>query len=81
LVPLFWVYGSIFELISVANSVGGAWSEVDEQIWQGHVFNRLGFTAHPDYLRLATDLGIVEVWEQRGPPDFCRASGDSWDCE
>jgi len=67
-----------FDLILAAKPEIGAWAEAEEHVWHGHVFGKLGFTAHPDYLRFVTDRGIVEVWEQRGPPDFCRKTGDSW---
>lgn len=70
-----------FELINGANAVGGTWSDADEHLLNGHVFNRMGFTAHPDYIQFATDVGIVDTWDQRGPPDFCRKSGDSWACD
>jgi len=59
----------------------GVWSDADEQLWLGHAFRQLGFTAHPDYIRFVADSGIVEVWEKHGPPDFCRKKGGSWTCE
>ena len=70
-----------FELINGANAVGGTWSDADEHLLNGHVFNRMGFTAHPDYIQFAIDVGIVDTWDQRGPPEFCRKRGDSWACE
>lgn len=69
-----------YDLIPATGRRGNAWTNSVELIWHGHVLRRLGFTAHPDYLRLATDLGIADVWEQRGPPDFCRKNGNRWTC-
>jgi TolB-like protein/DNA-binding winged helix-turn-helix (wHTH) protein len=69
-----------FELIDSPILSDDVWTEAEEQVWQGHVIHRFGFTSHPDYLDLVTDLGIVDVWDQRGPPDHCRDSGASWIC-
>jgi len=70
-----------YELILADNPTSGAYTDADDKVWHGHMLRRLGFTAHPDYLSLATDLGIVEVWEQRGPPDFCEKLNGQWVCE
>jgi TolB-like protein/DNA-binding winged helix-turn-helix (wHTH) protein len=70
-----------FELILAANPGFDVWPFTEEQLWHGHVFHRLGFTAHPDYLSLVTGLGIVDVWKKHGPPDFCRENGGGWTCE
>jgi hypothetical protein len=69
-----------YDVIRATHRRGDVWPNSAELIWHGHVLRRLGFTAHPKYLGVATDLGIVEVWEQRGPPDFCRRNGDRWTC-
>jgi hypothetical protein len=41
----------------------------------------LGFTAHPKYLEVVESIGIMDVWEQRGPPDFCDKVGGEWVCK
>lgn len=69
-----------YELIRATSRSGDVRANSLELIWHGHVLRRLGFTAHPEYLGLATELGIVDVWEQRGPPDFCRKNGARWTC-
>ena len=30
---------------------------------------------------VAEVMGFVELWEQRGSPDFCKKSNDNWTCE
>lgn len=69
-----------YELILAARRSGDVRANNLELIWHGHVLRRMGFTAHPRYLGVATDVGIVDVWEQRGPPDHCRKDGDRWTC-
>ena len=58
----------------------GVWTNAEIPFWQGTLFRRLGFTAHPRYLGLASSLGVVEVWGQRGAPDFCATAGEGWSC-
>jgi hypothetical protein len=70
-----------FELILDLDLTDSAWTDADVPVHDGTVFRRLGFTAHPKYLEVVELLGIVELWEQRGPPDFCEKVGGEWVCE
>ena len=62
-------------------ALDSTWDDVSTLIWNGTVFRRTGFTAHPKYLEVAEANGFVELWEQRGPPDFCEKSDGQWVCE
>jgi len=57
------------------------WTDADRFLRTGHLYRRLGYTAHPGYLEVARSLGIMDVWEQRGPPDFCHKTVSDWTCE
>ena len=57
------------------------WTDADVPIFVGAVYRQSGFTAHPKYLEVAELIGIIDVWEQRGPPDFCEKAGGEWICE
>ncbi|NIL93754.1 MAG: hypothetical protein GTO71_04795 [Woeseiaceae bacterium] len=57
------------------------WSTADELVFDATVFRHLGFTAHPRYLEIAQSLGIVDIWDQRGAPDFCKKLDGQWVCE
>ena len=70
-----------FELILDLNLTDSARTDVDEIVYRSIVFRRFGFTAHPKYLEVAELLGIIELWEQRGAPDFCEKVGGKWICE
>jgi TolB-like protein len=70
-----------FELIFDLELYASTWSDADFLVWKGTVLRGLGFTAHPRYLEVAAALGIVDVWEQRGPPDFCKKLDGQWVCE
>ena len=70
-----------FELILETEPDATTWHTSGIHMWRGNVFNRMGFTSHPRYVELATRLGIVATWEQRGPPDFCEKVDGQWICE
>ena len=50
-------------------------------IFNSQIDRNSGFTADPRYLEIAEMVGLVELWEQRGPPDFCQKTGGEWVCE
>ena len=57
------------------------WTDADVLFWLGTVFRSTGFTAHPRYLEVAELLGLTDVWEARGAPDFCSKMDRRWVCE
>ena len=70
-----------FDLIFDLDLRDDAWTDADDLVTTGTIHRPLGFTAHPRYLEVARLLGYIDLWEHRGPPDFCdKASGD-WVCE
>ncbi len=69
-----------YELILEDEINDAEWSEAEVPVAAGTLFWRLGFTAHPKYLAVAEALGIVELWEHRGPPDFCEKVSGEWVC-
>ena len=76
----FGFFDRYFELI-LNIDLDSTWTDADSLVYAGTIFSRLGFTAHPKYLEVAESLGIVELWELRGPPDFCEKVGGQWVCE
>jgi len=70
-----------FELILDLDLTDSTWTDADNPIYVGTIYRRLGFTAHPKYLDVAEAIGMIDVWEQRRPPDFCDKVGGDWVCE
>jgi tetratricopeptide (TPR) repeat protein len=70
-----------FDIVLAEFPDDSAWTGVTMYVMYGTVNRNLGFTAHPDYLKLAKLLGLTDVWEQLGPPDFCRKAGGQWVCQ
>jgi len=70
-----------FELILTSEPTDETWHQAANFVWQGTIFRRAGFTAHPEYSGVVHSLGINRVWDRRGPPDFCGRIDDQWICE
>lgn len=69
-----------FEMVNALEPHSSKWTNVDDLVTTGHQFRELGFASHPMYLELAKQLGFIDVWETRGPPDFCAKRDGSWVC-
>ena len=71
-----------FELLLENDPNDSRWSEADFYLFDGvSDTRRTGFTAHPKFLEVAETMGIIKIWEKRGPPDFCDKVGGQWVCE
>ncbi|VUX56102.1 protein of unknown function [uncultured Woeseiaceae bacterium] len=70
-----------FEVILAGELTDSTWTDAGNLVFTGTIARRLGFTAHPKYLEVAEATGIIDVWEQRGPPDFCEKVDGKWVCE
>jgi TolB-like protein/Flp pilus assembly protein TadD len=69
-----------FEIILSLPLSDSTWTDADTLVYVGTVYRQFSITAHPKYLEVAESLGIVELWELRGPPDFCEKVGGEWVC-
>jgi len=70
-----------FELILDLDLTDATWTNADNPVRDGTKFRRTGFTAHPKYLEVVESIGIIDVWEQRGLPDFCEKVDGQWVCD
>ncbi len=83
LTPWYLYFGFLdryYELIFEAGPPK-VWTDADLHVWRGTVLHHSGFVTHPRYLEAAESLGIIDIWEQHGPPDFCEKVSDMWACE
>ena len=78
---LFGFLDRYFEVILDLDLTDSAWTDASLVVYMGTIHRRLGFTVHPKYLEVAESIGIIDVWEQRGAPDFCEKADGEWICE
>ncbi len=70
-----------FEIIFERGGFDMLFSDAESLIVNGQLDRISGFTAHPLYLDVARQASIIELWEERGPPDFCAKASGEWVCE
>lgn len=79
---LFFGYlDELYELILATDLTDSNWTDAQNLVYAGIKFRLLGFTAHPQFLGVAERLGLIHVWDERGPPDFCEKISGEWICE
>ncbi|MDX1404981.1 MAG: hypothetical protein R3192_10595 [Woeseiaceae bacterium] len=69
-----------FDLIFEQEPSARNWAKVGDFLASGVAYRHLGFIRHPRYLDVARAIGMIDVWDQRGPPDFCRKTDGKWIC-
>jgi hypothetical protein len=70
-----------FELIFELGVSDRVWVDSELPVMFGMINRESGFTTHPRFLELAEAFGMIELWEFRGPPDFCEKVSGQWICE
>ena len=84
LTSLYLYFGYLdryYELVLATEPVATTWHSAGVHLWRNAIFRRLGPTAHPRYLEFVELMGVLDVWERRGPPDFCDTVDGEWVCE
>jgi len=59
----------------------GAWSNAENLENMAVARRQLGFARHPRYLEYQSKYGMTDLWDMRGPPDFCSKDSGEWVCE
>ena len=57
------------------------WSDAEPLVFFASVWPGAGFVQHPAYLAYAKGSGFTDLWEWRGPPDYCSKISGEWVCE
>lgn len=78
---LFGYLDRFYEVLFGLELSSSAWTDADDLVDKGMVYPVLGFTAHQRYPELAEQLGITDVWQALGAPDYCRVEAGNWVCE
>jgi TolB-like protein len=77
----FRQWDDLFAVIDAYNDRATNWSDADNVMYWVTIFRDSGITADPRYVVAMTDIGAVEAWDTRGPPDFCSKDSGTWVCE
>lgn len=69
-----------FDNILSIDMDASTWTDADDLVFTGHVMLKEKFFTHPKYLEVVERIGIIDLWEKRGAPDFCSPQREGWNC-
>ena len=80
--PLFGHVDEYWRLIEqIADGDHSVWSNAEPVIYFGMNNRFAGFTGHPAFLEYHRTSTLFELWDKRGPPDFCKKADGQWICQ
>ncbi len=71
-------YGVIYEM---RNDASTAWTNNDNLELLGRIYKISGYSADPRFTPLINQWGMLDLWDERGPPDDCKKVDGQWVCE
>jgi tetratricopeptide (TPR) repeat protein len=77
----FGALDEYYDVIYKMDEVDTSWTNSDFLTYIGRAYKASGYTAHPRFTPLRNRWGMLDLWEERGPPDDCSKIDGSWVCE
>jgi hypothetical protein len=81
----YLVFGYVDLYIEAIDSYGPStttfWSDVEILENWGVFLPVTGYRKTQQFLDRAEGSGLIELWEHRGPPDYCSKDSGEWVCE
>ena len=78
---VFDVLDDYYDVIYKMDEVGTSWTNSDMLTYMGRAFKSSGYTEDPRFTPLRNRWGMLDLWEERGPPDDCEKVDGNWVCE
>lgn len=81
---LYLAFGALddyYDVIDEMVDVDTAWTNSDTLEFAGRIYKISGYTAHPRFGPLRNKWGMLDLWDERGPPDDCKKVDGQWVCE
>ena len=80
---LYLAFGALddyYDVIYVLNDADTAWTNSDNLEMIGRTFKISGYSADPRFMPLRNKWGMLDLWDERGPPDDCSKVDGKWVC-
>ena len=80
---VFGHFDEYFERIRALSDAADnvVWDNTGPLVFNGFVYRRSEFSAHPEFLPLMKRDTTTDLWDARGAPDFCSKDSGEWVCE
>jgi hypothetical protein len=69
-----------YDAIYKMDEVDTSWTNSDMLTYMGRAFKSSGYTEDPRFTPLSNRWGMLDLWDERGPPDDCEKVDDNWVC-
>jgi len=83
-IPYWYMYlnhlDKFYEYLNDIDEITTGWTTASELLGYIHTHRHFGTTQYPGYLKTVEALGIMDLWEQHGPPDHCQKVNGDWMC-
>jgi len=70
-----------YDVIYKMNEVDTSWTNSDMLAYVGRAFKSSGYTEDPRFTPLRNRWGMLDLWDERGPPDDCTKVEGNWVCK
>ena len=70
-----------FDVIYAMNDVDTSWTNSQGLERMGRYLKSSGYAAHERFIPLQRKWGMLDLWDERGPPDDCEKVDGLWVCE
>jgi len=81
---LYLAFGALddyYDVIYEMSDADTAWTNSDNLEMFGRIFKISGYSADSRFMPLRNKWGMVELWDERGPPDDCEKVDGNWVCQ
>jgi TolB-like protein len=84
--PYYWylAFGELDAVYDIAlemNDIDSSWANSQQLEHAGRYHKASGYVADPRFIEISKKWGMVDLWDERGPPDDCEKIDGNWVCE
>ncbi len=69
------------EIEEITPGLPSLWSNAETLEFNGIVSHANGFRRHPNFIPYAMKYGMLDLWDLRGAPDYCKKTDGEWACQ
>jgi len=84
--PYAWylAFGNLdafYDVVIEMNDIESSWANSQQIEYIGRYIKVAGYAADPRFIELHRRWGMLDLWDERGPPDDCSKIDGNWVCE
>ena len=72
---------AFYDFVIEMNDIESSWANSQQIEYIGRYIKATGYAADPRFIEINRKWGMLDLWDERGPPDDCEKVDDQWVCE